>query len=179
MTNHFRPSTALAILSVIAVWSVTAIQAWSQATPDPAVSCGDIVLDQLSLPIYPPLARQAAISGDVKIKVLIRKDGRVESAEVLSGNPMLKQAALESAQKSTFKCSGCGEAAEPYPMTYTFGFYDDVGCGKTVRVPSSRRVYMWKCGEQWHWPESRLPEVTQSQGHVSILASSPCMQPES
>ncbi len=141
-----------------------------------------VELTKLSPPIYPPLARQARIMGDVKIQVGVRQDGNVAWAEVISGHAMLKQAALDSAQKSTFECRGCGETATSYPMTYTFGFYDDGGCGRTERVPvrSSRCLYLWKCGHQWHWhwQDYRAPEVSQSRGHITILASSACVQTE-
>ena len=39
-----------------------------------------VVLSMLSRPIYPPLARLARISGEVEVKLGIRKDGSVESA---------------------------------------------------------------------------------------------------
>jgi protein TonB len=56
---------------------------------------------------YPPLARQANITGDVELKLEIRKDGSIQSASVVSGHPMLTQAALNSAQRSHFECRGC------------------------------------------------------------------------
>lgn len=45
----------------------------------------EIFLNTLARPIYPPLARQARIVGDVRIQLEIRSDGSVESAEVVSG----------------------------------------------------------------------------------------------
>src|SRR5580700_9621289 len=89
----------------------------SDATPQ-------VVLTKLSPPVYPSLARQARIMGDVKVQVLIRKDGSVASAEVISGHPMLKQAALESAQKSQFECHGC-EGVISYSLAYTFAIGDE------------------------------------------------------
>jgi TonB family protein len=56
-------------------------------------------------PTYPPLARAARIAGDVQVRIGVRRDGTVASAEVVSGHPMLQPAALASAQKSTFRCS--------------------------------------------------------------------------
>ncbi len=56
--------------------------------------------------------------GDVQIQMEIRKNGSVASAEVVSGHPMLRQAALESAQKSKFLCSGCIEEVNSYLLTY-------------------------------------------------------------
>lgn len=81
-----------------------------------------VVLSKLSEPVYPPLARQARIAGDVALMLAIRRDGSVESAAVVSGHPMLAQAALDSAQQSKFECRGCGKAVTSYALKYTFQF---------------------------------------------------------
>lgn len=78
------------------------------------------VLTKLSDPTYPPLARQARIIGDVDLMLTIRRDGSVESAVVLSGHPILKQAALDSASQSRFECVGCVEAITSYRLRYKF-----------------------------------------------------------
>ena len=69
-------------------------------------------------PVYPPLARQANIWGDVKVAVTVRPDGTAE-AEVESGHPMLKQAALDSARQSHFECRMCS-ASLSYTLVYEF-----------------------------------------------------------
>jgi TonB family protein len=145
---------------------------------------GGVVLVKLSTPIYPPLARQARIQGDVKVYVHVRKDGSVESAELFSGHPMLAPTALESARKSRFECRGCDEGS-PYPMTYTFGFLDD---GKSKEVVTERRarsakcLFLWKCGIErtttWQCPDTRPAEMTESSGHVTILVSTVCVEPD-
>src|SRR5260221_4126945 len=84
-----------------------------------------VVLLNLSPPMYPPLARQARIMGDVKLYVHVRKDGSVESAELFSGHPMLVPTALQSARQSQFVCRGRGDEIRSYPITFTFGFLDD------------------------------------------------------
>jgi TonB family protein len=48
-------------------------------------------------PIYPPLARQIHLQGDVSVEVIISPDGRVEGARVVSGHPMFAQYAREAA----------------------------------------------------------------------------------
>lgn len=48
-------------------------------------------------PIYPHIARQIRLQGDVSVEVMISPEGRVESARVVSGHPMLAQAAKEAA----------------------------------------------------------------------------------
>lgn len=52
---------------------------------------------------YPMEAREKQIQGEVIVKVTISETGTVEKAEVISGNPILAQAALEAAKKWTFK----------------------------------------------------------------------------
>jgi TonB family protein len=64
--------------------------------------------------VAPTLARMANIAGEVRIQLAIRKDGTVASAEFVSGHPVLKQAALESAQQSEFECHDCSQPVTPY-----------------------------------------------------------------
>jgi TonB family protein len=78
-----------------------------------------VVLAKLSDPIYPSLARQARIAGDVDLIINLRPDGTVESEVVVSGHPMLKRAALDSAQRSQFECGGCGVVTS-YELKYRF-----------------------------------------------------------
>ncbi len=126
----------------------------AQAPTLPETSQSEVELTKLSPVVFPPLARMANIVGEVRVQVWIRKDGSVASAELVSGHPMLKQSALESAQKSQFECHGCGEAATPYLLTYTFEIKDDESC----------------CDAQ-----SRVPEVTQRQAHITIVSAQICI----
>jgi protein TonB len=45
-------------------------------------------------PEYPPEARYDRIQGTVRLHVIIGKDGNVQSAEVVSGHPLLAKAAV-------------------------------------------------------------------------------------
>jgi protein TonB len=47
-------------------------------------------------PVYPPLAKQARIQGTVRLQAIIAKDGTIAQLEVLSGHPLLQQAALQA-----------------------------------------------------------------------------------
>ncbi len=51
------------------------------------------------VPAYPPLARQARVSGTVRLSGVIAKDGTIEQLEVLSGNPLLVPAALAAVKQ--------------------------------------------------------------------------------
>lgn len=48
-------------------------------------------------PVYPPIAKQIRLQGDVSIEVMIAPDGHVESARVVSGHPVLADKAREAA----------------------------------------------------------------------------------
>jgi TonB family protein len=52
---------------------------------------------------YPPEAERAKIQGEVIVKVHVSETGDVDSAEVVSGEPALSNAALEAAKKWKFK----------------------------------------------------------------------------
>ena len=50
-------------------------------------------------PIYPPLAKQARIQGDVVIESVIDTRGRVTEMKVVSGSPLLVEAAEQALQQ--------------------------------------------------------------------------------
>ncbi len=50
-------------------------------------------------PAYPEVARNAGIEGTVSMRVLIGKEGRVEQIRVLSGEPALRNAAMEAVRQ--------------------------------------------------------------------------------
>ncbi len=54
-------------------------------------------------PVYPPLAKQAQIQGTVVLSTLIGKDGRVQNLKVVSGHPLLVQAALDAVRNWAYQ----------------------------------------------------------------------------
>jgi protein TonB len=54
-------------------------------------------------PIYPPLAKQARISGVVELSAVIGKDGRVQDLKVIKGHPLLVQAALDAVKNWVYR----------------------------------------------------------------------------
>jgi TonB family protein len=54
-------------------------------------------------PIYGPVARQARVTGIVVLHAIIGKDGTVSELEVVSGNPLLVQAALDAVKQWRYK----------------------------------------------------------------------------
>lgn len=55
------------------------------------------------IPVYPALARQARVQGTVKLLGVISIDGRIEKLQVLSGHPLLVQAAVEAVKQWTYR----------------------------------------------------------------------------
>jgi periplasmic protein TonB len=54
-------------------------------------------------PVYPPLARQARISGIVRIEAVISRSGTIESLQVMGGHPLLTQAALDAVRQWVYQ----------------------------------------------------------------------------
>ena len=50
-------------------------------------------------PVYPALAKQANVQGEVRLAIVIGKDGHVSNIAVLSGHPLLIPAALEAVKQ--------------------------------------------------------------------------------
>ena len=54
-------------------------------------------------PPYPPIAKAARAAGAVQVQVTISEEGRVIEAAVISGHPLLRDAALQAARQWTFR----------------------------------------------------------------------------
>ena len=107
----------VAALLAIAVAYYPSVFAQKTASQPETFKAG-AVLVSLSNPVYPPLARQARITGEVSVAVTVHTDGTT-SAVVESGHPMLIPAALDSATRSHFECHMCNGSV-PYLLVFTF-----------------------------------------------------------
>jgi protein TonB len=86
--------------------SSTPVAAPKMATPQrirvsSGVSSG--LLIKRVQPNYPPLARQARISGQVVLHAVISKDGSIENLTLVSGHPMLAPSAIEAVKQWRYK----------------------------------------------------------------------------
>jgi protein TonB len=61
------------------------------------------LLIQRVLPIYPPIARAARVEGTVELQAIISKNGTIENLRVVSGHPMLQQAAIKAVQQWRYR----------------------------------------------------------------------------
>jgi TonB family protein len=83
------------------------------------VAAGNLI--QAPPPVYPPLAETGHIQGVAALHVRIGTDGHVSDLKVLSGHPMLVQAALDAVQNYVYK---------PFLLNG-----QAVACQTTVEVP--------------------------------------------
>jgi protein TonB len=77
------------------------------------------------IPVYPPLARQARVSGTVQLLGIIAKDGTIQQLQVTSGHPLLVQAALDAVRQWIYRPTLLnGQAVEviaPIDVIFTLG----------------------------------------------------------
>ena len=98
-----RKSSAFLFITLFVIATVCCpTKAVSQAsnsseTPQPKVTEGKLL--QRVEPVYPSFAKLARINGTVVLEAVIGEDGSVKSATVVSGPPMLQQAAIDSVKQ--------------------------------------------------------------------------------
>jgi TonB family protein len=73
-------------------------------------------------PPYPPIAKAARASGAVQVQVGVNEAGYVIDATVLSGHPLLREAAVEAAKQWQFKPTELGGTPVKVQGVLTFNF---------------------------------------------------------
>jgi len=150
MSNNTVKLLATLILLSTSVAPVLAQETIGNAPQD------KVSIVKLFPPVYPSVAKQTRITGDVQVALLVRPDGSLESATFVSGHPLLKQAALDSAQHSQFVCKDCGKELRSFQMTYSFQLGPTVYC-----TESSAPAQVSEKGESYS-------RVVQSTNHITL-----------
>jgi protein TonB len=73
-------------------------------------------------PAYPVLARQAKLEGNVVIDAVIDEHGNVVSMRVLSGSPLLIQAAMDALRQWKYEPTAVNGQPVPVQLTVTISF---------------------------------------------------------
>ena len=73
-------------------------------------------------PAYPPLAKAAAISGDVVIELTVDEEGNVIQTKAITGHPLLRDSAIEAAKEWKFKPTKLSGVPVKVIGTITFKF---------------------------------------------------------
>jgi hypothetical protein len=131
----------------------------AQSLPNAADSQTGVMIVSLSPPVYPHVARTAYVYGDVNLLLPVKEDGKVDSAAVVRGSPLLRAAAPDSAQKSKFKYVGCGEAGGSHSVTYAFQLVETGACASNAPRDTDCQLEV-----------QHAPNVIQSRNHVTIVA---------
>ncbi len=108
ISNAAASGTDSSALSGIATLPAPALAAPSVQPEGPVKIGGDVKEPRLItsvLPVYPIGARQAGVEGDVIVNTTIDKNGSVVGMKVLSGPPMLRQAALDALRRWRYEPS--------------------------------------------------------------------------
>lgn len=81
-------------------------------------------------PVYPPIAKQAGISGTVELRAVIGTDGHVADLKVISGHPLLREAAVNAVKEWVYRPTLLG--GKPVAITTT------IDVNFTLTLDSSR-----------------------------------------
>ncbi len=73
-------------------------------------------------PQYPEEARNAGITGDVRLSIVIGRDGIIENVQLISGHPLLVQAALKAVETWLYKPTLLNGAPVEVATTVTVSF---------------------------------------------------------
>jgi len=104
MRNRFQPRSAIAKLSLAACLVAAARPGALQADDAKRVPPGTVMHAIVSKvdPVYPAIAKQVHVAGDVNLDVTISEEGAVEEVKVLQGNPLLASPATDAVKKWKF-----------------------------------------------------------------------------
>jgi TonB family protein len=145
------------ILSLGIVLTGSPIKCLPQTGGNAKTLQGKVVLRRLAQLSYPPVARQTRVTGDVELMLGVKEDGSVQSATVISGHPLLKQAALDSAQRSEFNCRNCEQGVRSFHIEYSFQLGPVSYCTEESGNPKTSQ------------PEESYPRVIQESDHVTVI----------
>lgn len=128
-------SSVFSLAVAVAVTCGT-VKCLAQTMPNSDLPPNTVILLQPGTTIYPPVARQAHITGVVELQVRVGHDGSVQSAELISGHPILQAAALASARESRFECRACSQSVVSSLLVYTFQLTPAADPCKTSESPT-------------------------------------------
>jgi TonB family protein len=99
---------------------------WMQLQPSQRVRVGAGVLaanliSQIE-PVYPEPARQAQVQGTVILEVEVSKEGAVDTVKVISGHPLLIQAAVDAVKQWRYRPTLLNGAPMPIVSTINVNF---------------------------------------------------------
>jgi protein TonB len=98
------------------------------APPAPVKRGGDVQAPKLVssvMPIYPTMAKSSGITGNVVIEVSISATGAVVATKVLSGPPVLRQAAVDALRRWKYRPATLNGVPSAVDITVTMAFHNN------------------------------------------------------
>jgi protein TonB len=99
----------------------------AQPVPEGPVSVGGEVKPPKVIssvaPVYPTIARQANVEGNVVVRVTVDKTGNVSDAHAISGPPLLRQAAVDALRQRKYEPSTLNGQPISVEMLVTIQFH--------------------------------------------------------
>ena len=130
--TSFDKSRSAAIQPPTANVSAVAVDSKNNSIPNEAppprilrpLSGGVLNGKALSLPVptYPEIARRARTAGKVEVDVVVDENGKVISAQAVSGPPSLRDAAVEAAKRARFSPTKLSGAAVKISGSINYNF---------------------------------------------------------
>ncbi len=107
--------SALVFTIVIFVCSIFSVSSSAQTQPD-AASKRRVV--ERTAPVYPPLARNLALEGVVRLEAVVAPDGSVKTVVIKGGHPVLAQAAVKTVSQWKWERAP-RESSEPVEVRFS------------------------------------------------------------
>jgi TonB family protein len=99
---HFGEAQSLTLDFSLEVAHGDPVEVVVPEVPMPLEPTPGISVIKFVAPVYPPIARTARVQGDVKVYLVVATDGTPQQVQVVSGHPMLKDAAMQAVRQWTF-----------------------------------------------------------------------------
>jgi TonB family protein len=159
--NPIALAARVSAVAILLTFAFGVLPAPSNASPPQS----ETLLVKFDAPVYPQIARLGHIEGDLVLTVVLNRDGTVKSAVVVSGPPLLAEAALLSARQSQFECRTCDESSPSVELKYTFRLMEEAPCATT------------EIGSNGVAPATNqlIPSVSYSRNHITVTEFSICL----
>ncbi len=117
-------SSTVAVPALVPATSTTQ-RASSDTSTEPIVlpeSVADGRVMRRVRPVYPKRAQQKRVHGAVVLQVVVNKEGKVDSLQVINGNPLLARAAVDAVRQRRYKPYFRDGEAVPFETQVTVDF---------------------------------------------------------
>jgi TonB family protein len=101
-----------------------------------------ISVQKFEPPVYPQIARQARITGEVKLALEVAADGSVRDVKVISGHPILVPASKDAIKNWRFHCDDCAYGSVfRHEITFAFKIDDEKQRVSAYHFPDKVVIY--------------------------------------